>query len=161
MRRVSVLSGGDDGMTGGLRTIGWALAIGLTAAPALAVGPDTSPLDTHPSYVNAVDLIRRGDYAAAIRSLAIVRAEHPDSADVYNWLGFAHRKLKDYPTAKIFYDRALAIDPAHLGANEYLGEWYVETGDLARARERLTRLVALCGDCEEKRDLEAAIARAP
>jgi tetratricopeptide (TPR) repeat protein len=139
---------------------GLALAL-LAAAPARAVGPETSPLDTHPSYVRARELIRAGDYRAAIRSLEIVRSEHREAADVYNWLGFAHRKLKDYPTAKIHYDRALALDPAHLGANEYLGEWYVETGDLAGARGRLARLVELCGDCEEKRDLEEAIARAP
>lgn len=146
MRRIAIM-----GLVGAL----W------LSAPAGAVGPETSPLDTHPSYVHARELIRRGDYAAAIRSLAIVRTEHPEAADVYNWLGFAHRKLKDYPTAKLHYDRALALDPGHLGANEYLGEWYVETGDVARARERLARLVELCGDCEEKRDLEAAIARAP
>jgi Flp pilus assembly protein TadD len=136
------------------------LAAWLAGAPALAVGPDTSPLDAHPSYVNARELIRRGDYAAAVRSLRIVRAEHPEAADVYNWLGFAHRKLKHHETAKVYYDRALALDPAHLGANAYLGEWHVEAGDLEAARARLARLVALCGDCEEKRDLEAAIARA-
>jgi len=140
---------------------GWLTALALlTAAPAAAVGPTTSTLDTHPSYVRAVELIKAGDYPAAIRSLEIVRSEHRDAADVYNWLGFAHRKLKDYPTAKLHYDRALALDPGHLGANEYLGEWYVETGDLERARERLAKLTELCGDCEERRDLAAAIERA-
>jgi Flp pilus assembly protein TadD len=130
------------------------------AAPAAAVGPETSSLDTHPAYARAVALIRGGDFAAAIRDLEIVRSDHRDEADVYNWLGFAHRKLKDYSTAKIHYDRALALDPGHLGANEYLGEWYVETGDLDRARERLAHLERICGDCEEKRDLQAAIERA-
>jgi tetratricopeptide (TPR) repeat protein len=129
------------------------------AVPARAVGPEASPLDTHPAYGRAVELIRKGDYAAAIPALEIVRAEHRDAADVYNWLGFAHRKLRDYPTAKRYYDRALALDPDHLGANEYLGEWYVETGDLAGAWGRLAHLERICGDCEEKRDLEAAIAR--
>ncbi len=90
-----------------------------------------------------------------------LKAEFKTSADLPNWLGFCHRKLKDYPRAKAFYDEALTYNPTHLGANEYLGEWYVETGDLAKAREQLAYLTGLCGNCEEARDLAEAIRKAP
>ncbi len=86
-----------------------------------------------------------------------LKAEFKTSADVPNWLGFCHRKLKDYPRARAFYDEALTYNPTHLGANEYLGEWYVETGDLAKAREQLAYLTGLCGNCEEAKDLAEAL----
>ena len=55
----------------------------------------------------------------------------------------------------------MTYNPTHLGANEYLGEWYVETGDLAKAREQLAYLTGLCGKCEEAKDLAEAIRKAP
>ena len=58
-----------------------------------------------------------------------------------------------------FYLKALKINPKHKGAHEYLGELYVETGQLAKAREMLADLEKLCGNtsCEEYEDLEKAI----
>ena len=53
------------------------------------------------------------------------------------------------------------FDPRHLGANEYLGELYAETGKLDLAKERLAVLEAACGkSCEEREDLAKAIAAA-
>ena len=47
------------------------------------------------------------------------------------------------------------------GAREYLGELYVETGDLPKARDQLAVLEKLCPQgCEEREDLEQAIAAA-
>ena len=56
------------------------------------------------------------------------------------------------------YQKALAIDPEHLGANEYLGELYLQTGDLAKAKERLETLDDVCiFGCDEFDDLKQAI----
>ena len=56
------------------------------------------------------------------------------------------------------YKKALAIDPDHRGANEYLGELYLQTGDLAKARVRLDKLDGICFfGCEEYDDLKRAI----
>jgi len=53
----------------------------------------------------------------------------------------------------------LAIDPEHRGANEYLGELYLQTNDLAKAKERLNKLDDICYfGCEEFDDLKSAIA---
>src|SRR3712207_140787 len=127
---------------------------------ALAVGPDFSNFDGNPTYERARALIKAGEYAQAIPLLSRLKDEFKTSADVPNWLGFCHRKLKDYATAKAFYDEALTLNPTHLGANEYLGEWYVETGDLKKAEEQLAYLEGLCRGCEEAKDLADAIARA-
>ncbi len=72
--------------------------------------------------------------------------DQPDNADAHNLLGFSTRKLDDLETAKKHYDRALAIDPDHKGALEYLGELYLETGDLENAEALLARLIAACPD---------------
>jgi hypothetical protein len=43
-----------------------------------------------------------------------------------------------------YYRKALERDPDHLSALEYLGELYVETGELVKAKEILAKLEKLC-----------------
>ena len=61
--------------------------------------------------------------------------------------------------------RALAIDPRHKGAHEYIGEAYLKVGDLASAEKHLAALKELCPlSCEQLEDLArevASFARAP
>jgi tetratricopeptide (TPR) repeat protein len=76
-------------------------------------------------------------------------------------MGFSLRKTGDYKQAYTFYRKALEFDPAHKGALEYLGELYVETGQIDKAKENVALLKMLCpGGCEELEDLEEAIAKA-
>ncbi len=78
---------------------------------------------------------------------------------MHNLIGFSLRKTGDYAQALTFYRKALELDPEHKGALEYLGELYVETGQLDKAREHVVLLRKLCPDgCEELADLEQAIA---
>jgi hypothetical protein len=51
--------------------------------------------------------------------------------------------------------------PKHLGANEYLGELYVELGQMDKAKERLAVLAAACGNCAQEQDLQAFIQKGP
>ncbi len=101
------------------------------------------------------------DYKAAIAALTPMLVSH-QHADVYNLMGFALRKSGDQKQAFTFYRKALDFDPQHKGALEYLGELYVETGQIDKARENVARLKTLCPKgCEELADLEKAIAAAP
>lgn len=85
-------------------------------------------------------------------------AQDTQQPDVYNLLGFTLRKTGDYSTALTYYNKALELKPDHKAAREYLGELYVETGDLAKAREQLASLQKLCpSGCEELEDLQQAI----
>ena len=70
-------------------------------------------------------------------------------------LASATRKSGD-PTASIpIYQKALVLDPKHRGAHEYIGEAHLILGNLAKAKEHLTRLDSLCFfSCEEYRDLK-------
>ncbi|MDX2156130.1 MAG: tetratricopeptide repeat protein [Hyphomicrobiaceae bacterium] len=88
--------------------------------------------------------------------MAIKGVQH---ADVYNLMGFAYRKMGNYPRATTFYAKALDFDVNHKGALEYQGELFLETGQLDRAKANLQRLESLCPlGCEEREDLEKAIA---
>ena len=140
-----------------------ALSLGAIGAPPAASGAgddDTDGTDeTRTGYERAVDLVEAADYEEALEVLVTLNRNEPGNADVLNMLGFAHRKLGRVETAFDYYRDALAIEPRHLGANEYLGELYLETGELEKAEERLGELVAACpSGCEERDELSEAIA---
>jgi len=62
--------------------------------------------------------------------------------------------------AERYYDEALRIEPQHRGALEYSGELYLQTGNLAKAEQRLAALDKACRfGCEEYSDLKKAIAQ--
>ena len=143
----------------------WAVAVllGVLGAPsaAMAAGSDdTGGTDrTRSAYEQAVELVEAADYEDAIRIRDRLDRDESGNADVLNMLGYAHRKLGRVVPAFDYYRKALAVEPRHLGANEYLGELYLETGELERAEERLGELVAACpSGCEERDELSEAIA---
>jgi len=104
--------------------------------------------------------IKAKDYKAALAELTPMLATQ-QHADVYNLMGFSLRKTGDTKQAYTFYRKALDFDPEHKGALEYLGELYVETGEIEKARQNVALLKRLCpGGCEELSDLEQAIAGA-
>ena len=57
-----------------------------------------------------------------------------------------------------YYEKALKLKPNHVGANEYLGELYLEMKNLPKAEERLAVLAKACNGCEEQKELEEKIA---
>jgi tetratricopeptide (TPR) repeat protein len=97
------------------------------------------------------------NYVAALAELRDL-AEDTQQADVYNLLGFTLRKTGDVNTSLTYYTKALELQPDHRAAREYLGELFVETGHLDRAREQLDILARLCpGGCVEREDLQQVI----
>jgi len=133
----------------------------ISAAPAhdrfagLFLQPREAGVDR---YREAVKLINQDRFEEAIedlyRSQAIV-GPHPD---ILNYLGFAHRKLGKFDEAKSYYAQALSLAPDHLGATEYLGELYLELGDMKNAKRQLARLDELCAfGCADREDLARLI----
>jgi len=90
------------------------------------------------------------------------RLNDTGDADWNNLMGYSLRKapMPDFAGAEKFYDEALRIDPRHRGALEYSGELYLQTGDLAKAEQRLAALDKACRfGCSEYSDLKKAIAQ--
>lgn len=130
----------------------------LLNIPALAVGGTDTGLESEPLFRDASRLIKAQNYAAAIPYLQQLDKALPNNPEILNLLGFTHRKLKDYPTAKHFYDASLAQDPHYRPALEYQGMWFIETGNIPAAQANLARLRQICATCEETKDLEDALA---
>lgn len=106
--------------------------------------------------------MRAGDYQRGLGSLQKVVQADPRNADAWNYLGFSQRNLQHFDESLAAYQKALAINPNHRGANEYLGELYLRTGNLELAREQLARVRSLCpGGCEEHDDLKTAVGAYP
>ncbi len=129
------------------------------AAPA-AVDPATtgwnfpSVEEGRVAYAEAIGLINQERFADGLDALARAQAAVGPHPDVLNYMGFASRKLGRFDDALAYYGEALAIDPNHLGANEYLGELYIQMGELGRARTQLARLDNLCAyGCAQREEL--------
>lgn len=106
------------------------------------------------AYLSAIALINEARYAEAIETLQDAELAFGPHPDVLTYLGFAHRKLRQYERAEAYYQAALAIAPEHRGATEYLGELRVEQGDVSAADRLLTRLESLCSfGCAEADEL--------
>jgi len=129
------------------------------ASMAMAAGSSSSSTQPNSYFDQGVKAVESANYKKAIKLFNKVVATKPTNADAWNYLGFSNRKLKKFDLALNAYQKALAIDPKHRGANEYLGELYLQTDDLAKARERLKKLDDICTfGCKEFDDLKVAIA---
>jgi predicted Zn-dependent protease len=111
-----------------------------------------------PQYTAAVKAIKANEYAKAIPLLEGVVSRNDKNADAYNWLAYATRKRGDAAASLPLYQKALAIDPKHKGAHEYIGEAYLMLDNLPKAKEHLSTLDKLCFfPCGEYRDLKRAV----
>ena len=116
------------------------------------------------SHINAAKKFEQKDkldkakkrYVKAQKLLIQSNEKFPNKANTLNYLGFTTRKLGDYENGEKYYLQGLAIDPKHVGINEYLGELYVATNRHNLAIERLEVLKSC--NCKEYDDLKAIIA---
>ena len=83
----------------------------------------------------------------------------PDNADAWNQMGFSLRNLQQFDEALDAYEKALAIEPKHKGALEYLGELFLMTDQPDLARAQLQKLDDACFfSCKELKKLRKRIA---
>ena len=94
-------------------------------------------------------------YKKAIGYLLKHNKKFPADPDTLNYLGFAHRKVGDFENAEIYYSMGLELDPKHVGINEYMGELFVVTNRLDKAKERLAVLKDC--NCKEYKELKLVI----
>jgi Tfp pilus assembly protein PilF len=141
-----------------------AFSFSLTASAFAAGGggggaDQTTAKPADPNFTRAKAMIEARDYANALPLLQQVVAKDPKNADAYNLMGYATRKSGNPNGSLQYYQQALAIDPRHLGANEYIGEAYLMLDQPAQADQHLARLDSLCVfGCAEYRMLKTAIA---
>ena len=141
----------------------------LFTTKSFSAGSDSTSSKVKSNYDKAVESIKfakkyeakgklekaKKRYAKAQKLLLKSNSEKPNKADTLNYLGFTTRKLGDYENGEKYYLQGLAIEPNHIGINEYLGELYVATNRLDLAKERL-KILENC-NCEEYTELKQII----
>ena len=129
------------------------------AKKAKCVRSTTSSLDDKSLYTEGRDLALAGRYTEALTALTAVKA--PDSMTL-TMIGYAHRKMGDFNGGMAYYVKALALDPNNANTHEYLGELYVQKGQLDLAKAELVKVAMVCGTtCEQYSDLAKAIEGIP
>ena len=104
----------------------------------------------------AYHLAKKGEYQAALNLLDSLK--NSNTAEAWNYRGYATRKLGRTDEGIGYYQRALALKPDYAQAREYLGEAWMVKGRPDLAGEQLKAIAGICGQgCEEYQDLQAAI----
>ncbi len=128
------------------------------ATPAGAVRMITNDATPSEEFEEAIELIDEDRYEEAVELLEDVAEAEPNSADVWSLLGFSYRQIGNTERAFAVYNKALPINPDHVGANEYLGDLYLQVGDLEKAKAHLRIVDDACVvECPEFDQLKAAI----
>jgi tetratricopeptide (TPR) repeat protein len=135
-----------------------ALTLMLYATPAFAAGREMIFREDS-GLIKAEYFLAVGQYTAAIDTAGQVLQRHPNNADAYTYRGYAYSRLGQTAEATKDFKKALMIDPTHLGANKYLADTYLQSGDVSRALEQLQVIRLTCGqaDCEELDELQREI----
>jgi len=105
--------------------------------------------------------IGRQDWAGAQKVLREAVARNPQDADGHNLYAYAIRKGPNPAMDLVFrhYNEALRLDPKHRAAHEYIGEAYLMSGNVPKAKEHLAQLDKLCTfGCEEFTKLKKEVA---
>ena len=134
----------------------------MLALPSLALAasdPVTAPADPVLEKVTAAT--KKQDWASAQAMLRDALAANPQNANYHNLYAYSVRKGANPDMNVVFkhYNEALRLDPKLKGAHEYIGEAYLQVGNVAKAKEHLAQLDKLCFfSCSEFSDLKKAIA---
>ena len=136
-----------------------AAAFALHPGPAGAVDvPTTNPPLEDRAMREAREAIAQRQWAQVLALLQGHVQAAPGDADAHNLLGYSLRHLGRHAESLAAYERALALNPSHLGAHEYLGELFLQTGRRDLALRQLQILADLCGAaCEEYQELKQAL----
>lgn len=133
----------------------------IISCKSFAAGGDSSDSNSSDGYVpkpwgysKALKFIKNEQYQEAIQKLEkfLEKSKYSRDPDILNHYAFALRKTKNLLKAEEYYKKALAIEPDHRGALEYIGELYVDTNRLELAKSTLQKLEKC--RCEEFAELK-------
>ena len=130
----------------------------FTNATVFSEGDDYDSESGNEDYRVGLELAYDGNFKAAIVYLKRSIKDDPDNTDAFNMLGYSNRKLGNNDDAFTYYNKALKLDPEHLGTHEYIGRLYLNLKQPEKAKEHLRILKVLCYfGCEEIKTLSEAI----
>lgn len=137
--------------------------LALLAAANLAYAADTTPSKPSDPYLERFeDAKAHQDWTAAAGVMKEALSAKPQNADYHSLYAYSLRKggTKEMDQVFLHYNEALRLDPKHRGAHEYLGEAYLQVGNVAKAKDELAALDKLCFfSCSEYSELKTAISQ--
>jgi tetratricopeptide (TPR) repeat protein len=107
-----------------------------------SIASDLDGLD--PDFAAGRKALGAGDWNAAITALQFAALRDPRNADIQNYIGYAHRRLRQLGLAMQHDQQALMFNRRHRSAHEHLGELYLALGEPAKAEEQLAALEGIC-----------------
>ena len=122
------------------------------ATPALAAGFDVGDVKAgtpQEGLLEVLELIDSESWRRANLKLRKYVRSNPQDAEGWNLYGFVLRNSGRTEQAWEAYEKALAINPDHLGALEYIGALHAESGNLEEAEILYKKIVDICGTCME------------
>jgi tetratricopeptide (TPR) repeat protein len=140
------------------------IAASLMTAPAQAMDtpkPDPKEPEKKSELEPARAAIAKQDWTGAQALLKQAVERNPQNADAHNLYAYSMRKGPNPAMDQVFrhYNEALRLDAKHRGAHEYIGEAYLMSGNIAKAKEHLAQLDRICTfGCEEFTKLKQAVA---
>ena len=124
-----------------------------------AIGEDADWARLDADFTAGKRALAAEDWEGAIAALKLAALRDPGNADIANYIGYAHRRLRQLGPAMGYYQQALALNPRHRGAHEHLGELFLVLHEPAQAEQQLAALERICLlPCQEFGGLERAIA---
>jgi tetratricopeptide (TPR) repeat protein len=102
------------------------------------VPPAAGMLDDDSIYEAGRDLAMQGRYGEAIEVLGL--AANKADPRILNYLGYSHRKAGRITVGLGYYQEALRLDPDYTLVREYLGEAYLQLGDVGSAKTQLSEI---------------------
>ena len=128
-----------------------------TSMAAIGADADWAQLDS--DFAAGKRALAAEDWDGAVAALKLAALRDPGNADIANYIGYAHRRLRQLGPAMGYYQQALALNPRHRGAHEHLGELFLVLHEPAQAEQQLAALERICLlPCQEFGGLERAIA---
>ena len=112
------------------------------------VNAQRGAVDDDSLYAAGRYLAEQGRYGEAITILSLA-ADKTDPR-ILNYLGYSHRKAGRVTVGLGYYQEALRQNPDYTLVREYMGEAYLQQGNVEAAKEQLTEIEKRCGKgCEE------------
>ena len=110
----------------------------LDAGSGKCVAPKDSRLDDDQRYEAVREFAYAGQYGNALATLDAMSEQQSDRVLTYR--GFLARKTGDMDAGMAYYRAALELNPDNLLVRSYMGQAYVELGNIEAAREQLTEI---------------------
>ena len=120
------------------------------------VDGNSAALTDEDLYLAGRDLGQEARYVEALQ--LFFRMKNREQARVLSSIGYSTRKLGDIDKGINYYHQALERDPDYTKARQYLGEAYLQKGDVGKAKEQLIEIANRCGGpCDDYELLVKAI----